>query len=707
MEIEENMDNVPLGPLGEVVEGISNASTEQSVVGHSQPLHQRSVQAPQSEPSQEQTVTKDGSTRFVTPAGSSIRPIVGASSYRSSGGRPRSRIGAVYHQSGPIIRMSDSAHPPMIHKKEEEVNDATWGEVCTACCCHSTSEWTSISILLLTLLGLLYFFLVGLDLLGTAFKVVSGCKAGSLLGSDTNPLASVLIGIIATALLQSSSTTTAVIVSLVSGGLDVKQGIYMVMGANVGTAVTPMLVSLAHMGDGDEMERAFAGSSVLYIFNLLTAILLLPIEIATEYLYVITKAMLPSMVSEGESWDGPIRKIVSPFVRKIIIANKDLIEDITSGNASCSQLYPISCVGGEESYLSCKNRTGVIDCDEDTGDCPAFFQNGASQRDDMVSGWVCMIIALTILVVCLIGLVALLRKMLLGASTRIIYKATNINPYLAILIGCGVTVLVQSSSITTSTLVPLAGVGVLTLENMYPLVLGADVGTTFTALMAAMVSSKIQSLQIALVHLFFNLTGIAIWYPIPFMRRIVLRISALLGKATRHWRSFPAVFILIMFFLLPLILLGISSCFESQTAGFTALGVFFIMLIIGAIAFLWFWWSCRNGKAKFSACINRRQRRAAAIEQLADDMDYLKVDTEWCKNEIGRLKDFAGLLTAAQEEGRVVTAAERPEDEMIYLDTEEDDRITTFESCRSRPWKDILYMASGSIRTELRGSSTK
>jgi sodium-dependent phosphate cotransporter len=67
--------------------------------------------------------------------------------------------------------------------------------------------------------------------------------------------------------------------------------------------------------------------------------------------------------------------------------------------------------------------------------------------------------------------------------------------------------------------VPLAGVGVLRLEKMIPLDLGADIGTTFTALMAAMVSSKIESFQIALVHLFVDLTGIVIWYRTCFLGR--------------------------------------------------------------------------------------------------------------------------------------------------------------------------------------------
>jgi len=112
--------------------------------------------------------------------------------------------------------------------QERHINPTTWHDVYRACCCHSLEEWLIVGKWLASLFGLLYMFLTGLDLLGTAFAVLGGCSAGSLLGQDTNPLASVLIGIIVTAFLQSSGTTTAIIVSLVSGGLDVKQAIYMV-----------------------------------------------------------------------------------------------------------------------------------------------------------------------------------------------------------------------------------------------------------------------------------------------------------------------------------------------------------------------------------------------------------------------------------------------------------------------------------------------
>lgn len=288
----------------------------------------------------------------------------------------------IVHTSGnvPVVTVRQQSLPI------DEAKEATWSDVCRACCIHSAREWVRICSFILCMVLILYLFLIGLDLVGTSFKVVGGCTAGALLGSDTNPLASVMIGIIATALLQPSSTTTVVIVSLVSGGLDVQLGIYMVMGANVGTSITSMLVALAHAGDGEELERAFAGSSVLYIFNFFTAVLLLPIETTTKYLYHLTKPMLPTSARDGESWEGPVKKVVNPVVKSIIIANKDLIDRISTGDvASCSSpgIYPVQCNGGIEEDKYCY-QVGVIACDSTSGKCPIFFQNEATKKDDMV-----------------------------------------------------------------------------------------------------------------------------------------------------------------------------------------------------------------------------------------------------------------------------------------------------------------------------------
>ena len=112
--------------------------------------------------------------------------------------------------------------------------DATWSEVCQTCCVHTPEEWGWIFVGFLVVCFFLYFFLFGLELLGSGAKVMCGCKAGELFGDDTNPIAGLMIGILVTVLLQSSSTTTSIIVSLTGSAISVQQGIYMIMGANIG-----------------------------------------------------------------------------------------------------------------------------------------------------------------------------------------------------------------------------------------------------------------------------------------------------------------------------------------------------------------------------------------------------------------------------------------------------------------------------------------
>ena len=210
-----------------------------------------------------------------------------------------------------------------------------------------------------------------------------------------------------------------------------------------------------------------------------------------------------------------IKKLVSPLGNLIIKANKDVTKAVAKGGDCDADFYPVYCVGDDVSYEACVPpkdgcadgeecpRVGLITCDKKAG-CPAFFQDGATRRDDLISGVVVFVLALVILVICLIGLVTCLQKMLMGVSTRIIYKATNINGYLAMIVGMGITLLVQSSSITTSALTPFVGMGAIRLEQMLPLTLGANIGTTFTGLLASLVSDKVESLQVALCHLFFN-----------------------------------------------------------------------------------------------------------------------------------------------------------------------------------------------------------
>jgi len=341
-------------------------------------------------------------------------------------------------------------------------------------------EWGKIFIGVCAAFFFLYFFLFSLELLGDSAKVLGGCTAGGIMGDNVNPVAALVIGELATALVQSSSTTTSIIVSLVgSDAVSINTGIYMIMGANIGTSVTNTIVAMGQMADGVQLERAFAGATVHDLFNLLTVAVLFPLELISGYLYHLSKVMLPESVADDDKWEGPIKKIVSPLAGRVIKANKNVIKDIATGKVeNCNAYYPVVCVGGIEDYKSCASsckdgqeklvdcgRVGLITCDKKTG-CPAFFQNGATKQDDSIAGGVCLVLSLLFLLICSMGLVNVLQRGLMGMSTRIIYKATNVPGILAIVIGGAVTVLVQSSSITTSVLTPLVGLGVIQLEQV-------------------------------------------------------------------------------------------------------------------------------------------------------------------------------------------------------------------------------------------------
>jgi sodium-dependent phosphate cotransporter len=151
--------------------------------------------------------------------------------------------------------------------------------------------------------------------------------------------------------------------------------------------------------------------------------------------------------------------------------------------------------------------------------------------------------------------------------------------YIAMALGAVITFLVQSSSVFTSTLTPLVGIGVISIERVYPLTLGSNIGTTTTSLIAALAAppEKLQdTLQISLVHLFFNITGILLYYPIPFMR-FPIPMAKFLGNETAKYRWYAIFYLVGMFFVLPGVVLGLSI---AGPIALLCVGVPFLILLI-------------------------------------------------------------------------------------------------------------------------------
>ena len=125
----------------------------------------------------------------------------------------------------------------------------------------------------------------------------------------------------------------------------------------------------------------------------------------------------------------------------------------------------------------------------------------------------------------------------------------------ALLVGMLLTVMVQSSSITTSLAVPLAGAGLLTLTQIFPYTLGANLGTTITAMLAALVTGNLAAIIVAFSHLLFNISGIIIWWP---FKKVPIFLAEKFAAFSIKNKLIPVLYILIVFFLLPIILIFIS-----------------------------------------------------------------------------------------------------------------------------------------------------
>jgi sodium-dependent phosphate cotransporter len=518
------------------------------------------------------------------------------------------------------------------HVDEEiYIGDTSWGEVCRTCFVHSPREWISIIGLTIALFGCLYVFGLGLDFLSSGAKVMAGCAAGSLFGGSVNPVAGVMVGILATVLLQSSSTTTSIVVGLVGAEgsiFTVEQGIYMIMGANIGTTVTNTIVSLLQFPNQKQLADAFAGATIHDIFNFLTVAILLPLEVLTGYLNHLTAALVRGANSEeGDSWEGPVKHIIAPLGSRILIANK-AVTNAVAGGGTCDDFYPIGCEDPENpTYSTCE--TGLIGCDKSSGLCPAFFDPNAGVVDDQSAGLVVLCMGLFLCFIALVALVQILTRLLTGVSIRVIHKATALNGYVLILIGTGITTMLQSSSTTTSFLTPVVGIGALRLEQMYPLTIGANIGTTITAVLAAMVTDGNAALQVALAHFMFNITGTMIWYPIVSVRSIPIAFARRLGQYVRVWRPFALMYVFGTFFLMPLIGLGLSSLFLEGEKGYTVLGSLFTVFL-GLLLVFWIRWCyfC-GGRAKFYKYLSKKHERYVALQTLTTDMERIKTQVNY------------------------------------------------------------------------------
>jgi sodium-dependent phosphate cotransporter len=163
-----------------------------------------------------------------------------------------------------------------------------------------------------------------------------------------------------------------------------------------------------------------------------------------------------------------------------------------------------------------------------------------------------IIVGIAIIFFALIYITKNMKVLIAARIERSVNAALAKSGLVGIAVGVLVTVAVQSSSITTSILVPIVASGMLLVRNAYPITLGANIGTTITALIAALATGSVDGMTIALVHLLFNVVAILIIYPWAKIRYVpVMLAEKLAGIAvTRKWIA--VAYTTIVFIVIPI-----------------------------------------------------------------------------------------------------------------------------------------------------------
>ena len=355
----------------------------------------------------------------------------------------------------------------------------------------------------LIVVAALYVLLVAVGLIGSGFRQAFGGAEGleSLFMFATNPFIGLVIGILATALIQSSSTVTSIIVGLVAGGMPIAVAIPMVMGANVGTTITNTIVSFGHIRRPGEFRNAFAAATIHDFFNLVSILIFLPLELAFGFL---------------EKFSG---------------AATHIIENIEAVDASGKSIVKIIISSGTQ-----------------------FVESLVSALPDQWAGSVLIVAGIALILLSIMYLGKALKTVFAGRAQKFLQGAVGKGPVTGIFSGTVVTVLVQSSSTTTSLIVPLAGSGVIGLRHVYPFTLGANIGTTITALLAAAaITGPTHAIahQIAIAHLLYNLLGVIVIYSIPWLRNIPMAGAEWIARLADERKGLAIAYILLVFFGVP------------------------------------------------------------------------------------------------------------------------------------------------------------
>lgn len=355
-------------------------------------------------------------------------------------------------------------------------------------------KWLSVSLAV-------YLLITAVNLVSSGFALAAGDSAATLFSYVDNVFIALSIGVLSTVLTQSSSTTTSITVGLVASGMPIPVAIPILLGANIGTTVTSTLVALSvvptQKGDREIFRRSFSAASVHDFFNVLAVAIFLPLEMMFSVLER-TSSFLTSAFQQAQ----------------------------TNGGAEEASTFLVDITGMISTVFSAlaDNLLEIIVVAE------------TNTAAGVVNGVIILALALVVLMFSIKTISRTLGTLLVGKTKRVMDYAISHNAFTGVLSGALITGAVQSSSATTSLAVPLVGSGGFTLRQIYPFVVGANIGTTSTALLVgvAMVGAGntelgVLALQAALIHVVFNVFAAALIMVVPALRQAPLRCAEGIG----------------------------------------------------------------------------------------------------------------------------------------------------------------------------------
>ena len=350
------------------------------------------------------------------------------------------------------------------------------------------------------IISIILLFLLAIDLMIYALSSIGLGAAQELIKVAEIPFISLFIGLLTTALIQSSSTVTSIAVAMVaSGTISLNMGIFVIMGANIGTTLTSDIISLSYITSKNKFRLALSAGVVHDFFNILTTIIIFPLEYYYKILSGSAMYITKMLGVKAPTPDMVVSKPVYSIIKPLTVGLADLINN----------------------------------------------------------DWITAVLGILLLFAAIKLFSTYSYKLLIGKSKDKMKSYIFSNPFKSFSWGLLFTGALQSSSITTSLSVPLVATRKVSLSSVFPFIMGANIGTTITALLAAIFKSE-AAVSLAIAHLIFNFIGVLIFLPFGRIRSFPVDLARRFGLLASDNRLIGFFYIILTFFLIPFLLIYLS-----------------------------------------------------------------------------------------------------------------------------------------------------